>query len=161
MTSISGASLPPVAWDRSKPVKLPDGFYQPEPADSAYSRFLQAESSGAPLTPDNRPDNIWGKISLPNGDIATIYNKGSVETTRTTLDIDWTIEGEAARAEAIIAMYGGTLEIVDTADPNAPKVAPSDASTLLSTILDSPLLAERMLGVPDRPLPEDLMLQAE
>lgn len=34
--------------------------------------------SGVPLIPDNRPDNVWGKLTLPKGDTATIYNKGSV-----------------------------------------------------------------------------------
>jgi hypothetical protein len=80
MTSISGAAPSPVVWDRSKPPKLPDDFHQPEPADSAYSKFLQAELSGVPLIPVNRPDNVWGKIALPDGQVVTIYNGGSVES---------------------------------------------------------------------------------
>jgi len=161
MTSISGAANPPVVWDRSKPLKLPDDFYQPESADSGYARFLQSELSGIPLIPDNRPDNVWGKISLPNGDTATIYNKGGVETDHTMLDIDWSIDGEAARADAIIAKYGGVLEIADTADPNASRTVSVDAATLLSNILDSPILVERMLSVPEyQLLPDDLLSEA-
>ncbi|RYD78655.1 MAG: hypothetical protein EOP84_13980, partial [Verrucomicrobiaceae bacterium] len=69
MTSISGATSSPVVWDRSKPVKLPDDFYKPESENSAYSKFLQAEETGVPLIPVNRPDNVWGKIALPDGEV--------------------------------------------------------------------------------------------
>lgn len=194
MTAISGATASPVAWDRSKPVKLPDDFYQPEAGDSGYARFLRHELGGAPLLGDdttaqisgdsyqpepedsgyamflesvwtgvplipvNRPDNVWGRISLPNGDTATIYNGGSVETDHTMLDIDWSVDGEAARAEAILASYGGILEIARIADPNAPSTAGSDAATLLSSIIDSPALVERMFGIPETQLlPEGWM----
>lgn len=194
MAAISEATASPVAWDRSKTLKLPDDFYRPEPEDSGYARylrhvlggaplvvdntvaalsddscqqepqngeyatFLQAERTGIPLTSDNRPDNIWGRISLPNGDTAIIYNKGGVETDHTMLDIDWNVDGEAARAEAIIARYGGVLEIAETADPKAPRTAVPDAATLLSNIMDSPALVERMFGIPETQLlPEGWM----
>jgi hypothetical protein len=158
MTSISGASHSAVVWDRSKPLKLPDDFYEPEDPTSGYARFMESVTSGVPLVADNRPDNVWGKITLSNGDTATIYNKGSVETDHTMLDIDWSLDGEANRAEAIMAKYGGTLEIAETVDPDAPMVASSDAATLLSTILDSPALVDRMLSSPEHQLlPDDLM----
>lgn len=117
---------------------------------------MEAETSGIPLVSDNRPDNVWGKINLPYGDTATICNKGSVETDHTMLDIDWSLDGEAEWAEAVMAKYGGMLEIANTADLDPPRVAASDAATLLSTILDSPALTERMLGTPREARPPSL-----
>ena len=108
--------------------------------------------------PDNRPDNVWGKITLPSGEIVTIYNKGGTES-ESALDIDWSIDGEAPRADAIMAKYGGVLEIADTADPNAPKFTP-DGAILLSRIMESPTLVQRMLGSSDSQfLPDDPLLQ--
>lgn len=159
MTSISGATLSPVVWDRSKTLALPEDFATSEPADSAYSRWRQAEADGVPLIPDNRPDNVWGKITLPSGEVVTIYNKGGTES-ENPLDIDWNIDGEAARAEAIMAKYGGTLEIADTADPDAPKPG-SDVAALLSNILDNPVLSERMLGAAQYQLvPDELATES-
>lgn len=158
MTSISGAANSPVAWDRSKPLKLPDDFYKPEDPTSGYARFMESVTSGIALVFDNRPDNVWGKVTLANGDTAIIYNKGGVETDHTMLDIDWNVDGEAARAEAIIARYGGVLEIAEAADPKAPRTAVPDAATLLSNIMDSPALVERMFGIPETQLlPEGWM----
>jgi hypothetical protein len=159
MTSISGATSSPVVWDRSKPVKLPDDFYQPEPDDSAYSKFLQAQATGVPLIPVNQPDNVWGKIGLPDGEVVTIYNGGSVQS-ENPLDVELPMhEGsEAERAEAILARYGGTLEITDIVNSDVPMTPGTDLATLLSSILDSPALVERMLKTPEYQLiREDLL----
>lgn len=156
MTSIAASTSSPTSWDRSKPVSLPADFYAAKAEDGGHARWLAADASGTPLVPDNRPDNVWGRITLPSGETVTIYNKGGTES-ENPLDIDWTIDGEAARADAIMAKYGGVLEIADTADPDAPTFVP-DGATLLSRIMESPTLVQRMLGsgesqlLPDDPL---------
>lgn len=119
MTSIAASISSPASWDRSKPINLPANFYSAKAADGGHARGLAAEANGTPLISDNRPDNVWGRITLPSGEAVTIYNKGGTES-ENPLDIDWTIDGEAARADAIMAKYGGVLEIADTADPDAP-----------------------------------------
>lgn len=159
MTSISGAANSPMVWDRSTPVRLPDDFDRTEPEDSAYSRFLQAEVTGVPLVPVNRPDNIWGKIALPNGEVVTIYNGGSIES-ENSLDVELPMhEGsEAERAEAVLARYGGTLEITDLAHSYKVKAPGAGVVTLLSSMLDSPALVERLLKAPQyQMLREDLV----
>jgi len=158
MTPISGATSSPTVWDPSKPVKLPSNFDQLEAGDSAYLKFLDAEMSGVPLVPVNRLDNIWGKIALLDGDVVTIYNGGSIESDN-SLDVELPMhEGsEAERAEAVLARYGGTLEIADLAHSNKIKAPGADIATLLSSMLDSPALVERMLKAPEyQMLREDL-----
>jgi hypothetical protein len=78
---------------------------------------------------------------LPDGEVVTIYNGGSVES-ENPLDVELPMhEGsEAERAEAILARYGGTLEITDLVNSDVPMTPGTDLATLLSSILDSPAL---------------------
>ena len=150
MTPVSAAASSPALWAPSKQIKLADNFDRLEAENSAYLTFLHAEMTGVPLVPVNRPDNIWGQIALPDGEVVTIYNGGSIES-ENPLDVELPMheDSEAERAEAVLARYGGTLEITDLAYIDKVQAPGADAATLLSSMLDSPALVERMLKAPE------------
>jgi hypothetical protein len=155
MTSITGTT-PPSAYilDPSKVRTFPDAkpvSYVPE----RYSDELgKSEEDYASLTPDNRADNVWGRINLPNGDTVTIYNKGGIETDRTMLKIDWNLDTEAERAQAILDKYGGILK-VEEPPSRAPEIG-SDVAGFWSSVMGNSTLADRMLSGPDhRLVPDD------
>lgn len=155
MTSISGATSPRVYTSDAKGKTYPDAkpdAYGPPPVwdDPALEDQIPPG-----LIPDNRPDNVWGKISLPNGQTATIYNGGGVETESMMLDIDWSLNTEEERAEAILAKYGGVLKIQPP--PEKPPEIGADIANFWSNVIGNPALADRMLGAPDYSLvPDDL-----
>jgi len=114
----------------------------------------QEEGLPSGFVPYNRTDNVWGKITLPNGEVATIYNGGGVETETMMLDIDWELDAEAERAQAILEKYGGTLK-VEEPPPKAPEIG-SDVAGFWSSVMGNSTLADRMLSTPDhRLVPDD------
>jgi len=56
---------------------------------------------------------------------------------------------EAERAEAILARYGGALELTDIGDSGMPMIPGADVAMMLSSVLHSPALVERMLKAPE------------
>jgi hypothetical protein len=84
-----------------------------------------------------------------------------VSNPKNALDVDLPMhEGsEIERAQAILARYGGTLEVT-VPDGLKQSDLGSDVATLWSNIMDSPALAERLLSTPDyRLVPDDLLSQ--
>lgn len=155
MTSIS-SSIPPgglIVTDPSKIRSLADAVpvsYGPPPVwdDPALENQFPAD-----WIPENRPDNIWGKVTLTNGEVAIIYNGGSVETETMMFDIDWNLQGEQARAQALIDRYGGVLKLQE--QPEKPPEIGTDMAAFWSKVMDSPALADRLLGPVDRSLMPD------
>jgi hypothetical protein len=156
MTSISG-DTPTRAYtlDPSKVRSFPDAkpvSYGPAPV---WDDPAQENQPPPGFVPENRPDNVWGKVTLPNGAVATIYNGGGVETESMMLDIDWNLQTEEERAQAILDRYGGVLKIEEPPE-KAPEVG-SDIAGFWSSVMGNPALADRMLGASDhRLVPDDL-----
>jgi hypothetical protein len=158
VTSIP-ASPPPRVYtvDPSKIKTLDDAkpvSYGPVPV---WTDAEQEDGPPAGLIPNNGEENVWGRISLPNGEVATIYNGGGVETESMMLDIDWSLQTEEERSNAILARYGGVLKIKEP--PEKPPEIGSDVAGFWSSVMGNPALADRMLGAADhRLVPDDLFL---
>jgi hypothetical protein len=121
------------------PVDAQPSFYDTE---NVFEQMRQLEEEVEKVFAEAVPTPAWGKITLPGGELVTIYQGGGVASTH-DLHIDWDLDGEVARSQAILAKYGGTLRLENPA-PTATDVGAAD---LLSTILDSPTLTSLMLGV--------------
>jgi hypothetical protein len=159
MTSIS-RSIPPggIIVDPSKGRSFPDAkpvSYGPAPV---WDDPAQENQPPPGFVPENRPDNVWGKINLPSGEIVTIYNGGGTETDHMMLDIDWELDTEAERAQAILAKYGGVLKLEEP--PAKPPEVGSDVAAFWSNVMGSDALTDHLLSAPsDRLVPEEWLTE--
>lgn len=162
MSSVTGATQTRICtWDASKAWTAPaDAQPSSYATENIFEKLQQLDDEQAKLTSDNSPDNVWGKITLPDGEVVTIYNGGSVES-QSQLDIDWDSDGEALRARAIVERYGGTLEVAEPSNSSDP-TAGMDIAGLWSSIMGSPTLSERMFSAPDyRIVPDELTAEQD
>lgn len=151
----SSRSIPPggIVVDPSKGRSFPDA----KPVSYVPEDYFDEKPAVDPATlvPNNGEENVWGRITLLNGEVATIYNGGGVETESMMLNIDWNLQTEEERTQAILDRYGGMLKINEP--PEKAAEIGSDVAGFWSNVMGSPALADRMLGASDpRLVPDDL-----
>ncbi|WP_137156371.1 hypothetical protein [Rhizobium sp. FKL33] len=120
------------------PADAQPSFYDTE---NIFEKLRLQEEAARKALAEAEPTPVWGKITLPSGELVTVYEGGGVQS-ENELDIDWDLNDEISRTQAILAKYGGELKL-----ESASTTTDMSASDLLSTILDSPALSARMLGV--------------
>jgi hypothetical protein len=122
-----------------------------------YARWLRMVEEGTFIA-DNRLDNVWGTLTLNDGQVVTIYNGGGVESQNAlNVELPSEVGCEVERALTILAAYGGTLEIADTATSTPAEIA-TDISNWLADVLNIPSLAARLSSEFDQSLVPDAML---